>query len=60
MFVNDGSRHLRELVRQHQVCWEVWPAYLINRSGKQVQIGFKLELTGAQPEHAPDPDRRVS
>ena len=56
MFVNDVSRHLRELVRQHQVCWEVWPVYLINRLGKQVQIGFELELTGTQPEHAPDPD----
>lgn len=36
---------LGELVKRYQVCWEVWPEYLIV-DGKEKQIGFELELSG--------------
>ena len=42
---NDQSLVLVELVKRHQVCWEVWPEYLIV-GGKQQQVGFELELSG--------------
>jgi hypothetical protein len=37
---------LRELVRRHKVCWEVWPEYHMDREGKRIQIGFELNLLG--------------
>ncbi len=37
---------LKELVRQHKVCWETWPEYHIDREGNKIQIGFELELLG--------------
>ena len=37
---------LEELVRRHEVCWEVWPEYHIDRDGKRIQIGFELSLIG--------------
>jgi hypothetical protein len=36
---------LTDLVRRYQVCWEVWPEYLVS-NGKEQQVGFELELTG--------------
>jgi hypothetical protein len=36
---------LADLVRRYQVCWEVWPEYLI-ANGNERQVGFELELTG--------------
>lgn len=42
---NDQSLVLVELVKRHQVCWEVWPEYLMV-GGKQQHVGFELELSG--------------
>jgi hypothetical protein len=36
---------LADLVKRYQVCWEVWPEYLMV-GGKQQQVGFELELSG--------------
>jgi hypothetical protein len=46
-----------KLVKQHKVCWEVWPEYHIDREGKKIQIGFELDLLGThyRPEHIPEP-----
>jgi hypothetical protein len=45
--VNTGSseERLRDLVRLHQICYEVWPEYWPDRRGK-VQVGFELQLYG--------------
>src|SRR5215467_15175779 len=40
---------LKDLVRRHQVCYEVWPETLATRAGV-VKVGFDLELDGAH-EH---------
>ncbi len=39
---------LQELVRRHQVCWEVWPEETMV-DGRRRQIGFELELSGTHP-----------
>jgi len=48
---------LQRLVKDHQVCWEVWPEYNRDENGKTVQIGFDLMLEGtydhSQHEEAP-------
>jgi hypothetical protein len=36
---------LVNLVKRYQVCWEVWPEYLMV-GGKESQVGFELELSG--------------
>ncbi len=56
-FAEDLFQHLREIVRQHKVCWEVWPEYHIDREGKRIQIGFELDLMGThyRPDHIPEP-----
>ena len=36
---------LREIVRQHQVCYEVWPEWYV-KSGTKIKIGFELQLCG--------------
>ena len=56
-FAEDVFQYLRELVRQHKVCWEVWPEYHIDREEKKVQIGFELDLVGThhQAAHPPEP-----
>jgi hypothetical protein len=36
---------LHQLVRKHEVCYEVWPEYLMVQDNK-VQVGFGLELCG--------------
>ena len=43
--LNDQSLVLMDLVKRYQVCWEVWPEYLMV-DGKQQQVGFELELSG--------------
>ena len=48
----EGSSGLTELVNRYQVCWEVWPEYLMV-DGKEQQVGFDLELTGT-PELGTD------
>jgi len=40
-----GSSVLTDFVNRYQVCWEVWPEYLMV-GGKERQVGFELELTG--------------
>lgn len=52
-----GIAKLKELVRQHKVCWQVWPEYHIDRKGNGIQIGFELDLLGTyyQPRHPPEP-----
>lgn len=47
-----GSSVLAGLVNRFQVCWEVWPEYLMV-GGKERQVGFELELTGT-PEPGTD------
>jgi len=53
----DEFGELKELVRQHKVCWEVWPVYHIARKGEKIQIGFELELlrTHRDPKDVPKP-----
>ena len=53
----DEFGELKELVRQHKVCWEVWPVYHIGHQGDKVQIGFELELAGTHhdPKEPPKP-----
>ena len=41
----EGIEHLKGLVLKHQVCYEVWPEYLMVRT-KKTQVGFSLELSG--------------
>ena len=36
---------LREIVRRHQVCYEVWPEWS-TLEGRKIQIGFELQLCG--------------
>jgi hypothetical protein len=38
--------YLRNLVRKHRVCWEVWPLFYSDNTGNKVQIGFDLEIFG--------------
>jgi len=45
---------LKALVREHRVCWEVWPEQLPVRDRGPLQVGFDLVLNGA---HAHDEDR---
>ncbi len=42
-----GLNQLQELVREHGVCWDIWPEYHVDRGGKPVQIGFEFSLIGA-------------
>lgn len=45
---------LKALVREHRVCWEVWPEQLAGVGHRPLQVGFDLVLNGA---HAHDKDR---
>lgn len=38
--------YLRNLVRRHRVCWEVWPLFYLGDTGNKVQIGFDVEIFG--------------
>lgn len=40
---------LQELIRRHQVCYEVWPENLVV-NGQLIKVGFVLELEGTH-EH---------
>lgn len=51
--VAQDSPTLANLVNCYQVCWEVWPEYLIV-DGKERQVGFELELAGT-PEAGANP-----
>lgn len=41
----EGPAVLRDLVQRYQVCWEVWPEFIMAGREKR-QIGFALELSG--------------
>ncbi|HSE23058.1 MAG TPA: hypothetical protein VLB68_15440, partial [Pyrinomonadaceae bacterium] len=41
----DLVEHLRLIARQHQVCYEIWPAWS-SLGGKRTQKGFDLLLCG--------------
>lgn len=45
---------LKALVREHRVCWEVWPEQLAGGARGPLQVGFDLVLNGA---HVHDTDR---
>jgi hypothetical protein len=53
----DELSKLKELVKQHKVCWEVWPEYHIAGKGQKIQIGFELDLIGThhEPQKPPTP-----
>jgi hypothetical protein len=44
---------LRDLVRRHKVCWEVWPEEVVCNSHLE-KIGFELELLGTPAEATSD------
>ena len=44
---------LREIVRRHRVCYEVWPECLVVK-GTTTKVGFLLELNGTNADHADD------
>jgi hypothetical protein len=50
--VEQSFSSLVDLVKQYQVCWEVWPEVLMV-GGKEKQVGFELELSGT-PEPRTD------
>ncbi|MCZ7627126.1 MAG: hypothetical protein C3F12_09100 [Candidatus Methylomirabilota bacterium] len=38
---------LKAIVREHRVCWEVWPEQLAGAGYRPLQVGFDLVLNGA-------------
>lgn len=48
---------LKDLVQQHQVCWEVWPLRHVDRATGGRTVGYQLELLGThhEPSHTPGP-----
>ena len=40
---------LKTLVREHRVCWEVWPEQLAVKDRGPLQVGFDLVLTAPMP-----------
>lgn len=52
-----GPGHLREIVQQHQVCYEVWPEWYM-KDGRRLQIGFELELCGVNSQAVSSGDTR--
>ena len=44
-FVKSQPPVLTDVVKRYQVCWEVWPEYVII-AGQERQVGFDLELSG--------------
>ena len=47
--LKETIERLQELIERHQVCYEVWPEYLMVK-GQKVKVGFALELYGTH-EH---------
>jgi len=50
----DTLERLQAVVREHRVCWEVWPEQRAGGGRGPLQVGFDLVLNGA---HAHDTDR---
>ena len=48
---------LQQIVRRHDVVWDIWPEYHIDREGKSIQIGFEFTVIGAHrhPERIVEP-----
>ena len=48
---------LRELAKQHKVCWQVWPLRHVDPETGMRAIGYQLELIGThhEPRHMPGP-----
>ena len=44
--VGDHLEELKQRVQEFEICWEVWPDYLMVR-GSKLQVGFELLLAGA-------------
>ncbi len=55
--VNEESlvKHLLEIARRHQVCYEVWPEWSV-AEGRRIRIGFELQLCGANSHVSEEPD----
>lgn len=51
---SDQLARLRNVVREHRVCWEVLPEEIPVQDDRPLQIGFNLELSGAHA-HAAEP-----
>lgn len=47
-------KRLKVLVREHRVCWEVWPEQLAGGGRRPLQVGFDLVLNGV---HVHETDR---
>jgi len=52
--VPEELQRLKDLVRNHRVCWEALPEQLVVKGGQLLQVGFNLNLRGA---HDHDTDR---
>lgn len=50
IMVDGQTEELRNLIRRHRVCWEVWPLFYLDKNGNKVQIGFDLEIIGTHSE----------
>jgi len=53
----DEINHLKQLVIQHKVCWEVLPHFLIDKYDNRIQVGFEIDLLGTHyhPKQPPTP-----
>jgi len=51
---SETIERLKAIVREHRVCWEVWPEQLAGGGRGPLQVGFDLVLNGA---HVHDQDR---
>lgn len=54
---NVSEQDLEQLVKDHKVCWEVWPLRHVDPDTGLRTIGYQLELMGThhEPEHPPNP-----
>jgi hypothetical protein len=50
----DTLKRLKALVREHRICWEVWPEHFAVKDQGPLKVGFDLVLNGA---HAHNKDR---
>lgn len=55
MTQEETINQLKDLIRRHKVCYEVWPENLVS-NGQVVKVGFALEIEGTH-EH---PDSKVA
>lgn len=49
MQIDPAARErLHELVSQHKVVYEVWPAFSLGDDGRRVQVGYDVDLYGTR------------